>query len=392
MTEVKTESYINFSNSNFQQFGIANNDLFQTTIDSTNVNYINEGKPVSSASSGKSASNVRDKSYRDFERLDEDDVTQIVQCSMLEALNQTWFNNEKPDEEESGEFIFKAINNRLTLAAKGIKDIKELGTGAIAHRLINALLIEFTQRRLRTITITRDELMRLFGIENTKYNKKAFANQIKQLLALLDKIWLSFEVKKKQSRQVGIKKSKKKASSNKTKAPPLWMQSFFDRKFCDSCNIKNGVVTFELTEFFHSYLVSCNFMATFKSIFKLDLKLYKHAPYIANKLLSRNNFDKIKAEKAKNNSKSIISIISVEKLLPSSPFFKSLIAGNLRGKGKERIIEPFEKSIDALPFIKSWHYCEKSRLPLSDKKLEDFNYQVFSRLYIQYEITQTEND
>lgn len=79
-------------------------------------------------------------------------------------------------------------------------------------------------------------------------------------------------------------------------------------------------------------------------------------------------------------SEDIISVKTLLQCAPSIPPYKSLQKG--REKVREKIIDPFERDMNALNESLEWTYCAARGAPLPEGTLENLTYSVFIKLYI----------
>lgn len=140
-------------------------------------------------------------------------------------------------------------------------------------------------------------------------------------------------------------------------------------------------------------VMSFTFGATFHSI----LSEYPLMPYpdFLQRINSKNNPNsyffgrKIAEHKRMNAGKPNADIISVETLLSvarSIPSYEKVMQGNRNITA--RIIEPFERDMDALAPDITWEYCKKSNSPLSEEELSSMNYALFSSLLVHFTLNE----
>lgn len=120
------------------------------------------------------------------------------------------------------------------------------------------------------------------------------------------------------------------------------------------------------------------------------LKEYPVMPYPPGLLALRSAkndsyafFRKITEHKNMNYWKKNADIISVKTLLSVATFiptYKEVMAGNRHTD--ERIIQPFERNLDALRDTLSWEYCHRNGESLTDEELNSFDYQTFKECMI----------
>ena len=103
--------------------------------------------------------------------------------------------------------------------------------------------------------------------------------------------------------------------------------------------------------------------------------------YALNNKRNPNSFyflRKIAEHKNMNVGKKNEDTISVKTLLSASPYlpaYKKVMATDRHLD--TRIINPFERDMDALADTLKWEYCHRNGEPLSNEELSKFNYQLF---------------
>jgi len=130
---------------------------------------------------------------------------------------------------------------------------------------------------------------------------------------------------------------------------------------------------------------------TFGATFYNTLLGYPIMPYPAQLQTVNNNNNpnsyyllrRIEEHKNMNVGKKNENLISVKVLLESAVFIPSydeVMAGNKNIAS--RIIEPFERDMDALEPTLKWHYCHSNNTPVKDNELQNMNYDLFKTLLI----------
>jgi hypothetical protein len=94
-----------------------------------------------------------------------------------------------------------------------------------------------------------------------------------------------------------------------------------------------------------------------------------------------------------NTAKGTADIISVKALLESCPAIpneKEVREGKADRHFELRIIKPFEKALDSLVevgLLSRWEYCNSKHEPLTKTQLESMDYEVFSKCYICFDLS-----
>lgn len=120
-----------------------------------------------------------------------------------------------------------------------------------------------------------------------------------------------------------------------------------------------------------------------KNIFRINGNNNPNAYYFANKLFNHHNMNLTKPNANR------ISVSTLLKGAPSIPSHEEVMTGNRHVT--DRIIERFERDLDALMLpeygiLESWEYCNSKGEPLADEQIDLKNYDVFSRLLINFEL------
>lgn len=137
--------------------------------------------------------------------------------------------------------------------------------------------------------------------------------------------------------------------------------------------ITNGDIIFSFTNEFFALLKQYTIMPLPEQYFKLRSN---HNPN------SRAFLRKLAEQKNMNGYKTAFDIVSVQTLLdiaPALPKYEEIAA---KGQVAQRIIEPFERDLDALSDTLTWEYCHSGGVPLTDAELDKMTYAVFSKLLL----------
>lgn len=155
-------------------------------------------------------------------------------------------------------------------------------------------------------------------------------------------------------------------------------RDFAKMRICDAVAIKNGKIIMNFSNAIAKYLTHAYIMQYPTELFKADER-NPNSYYIGKKLLQHNSMDN-------NHRKGTANIISVKSLLescPDIPSYEDVIASD--GAVDRRIRTAFETSLNALNSFIKWEYSNSKGVPLTDEQLKNFNYSVFSKLYILFE-------
>lgn len=201
-----------------------------------------------------------------------------------------------------------------------------------AKQLFTALCIKATvnSKGNNIITLSLDEYMEMRGIKN----KKTMRQQVKGDLNILYDISIIF-------------KEHEKGKKEET----------YDFRLCTGKNnMENGIIFFEFHPTFFEYLKSKRVSPLPKGILKLNQNNNPNSFYF---------LEKISSHKAMNYFFTNANTLSVRVLLGSTPFIPKY--EDIKGKGRinQRIIEPFERDMNALSKTLTWKYCGKNGIPIN---------------------------
>lgn len=219
-------------------------------------------------------------------------------------------------------------------------------------KLFDALLEKFTNdgRKSEEILLPLKDFMLKRGLKD----EKSAREQIKADLEILSRTKITFTQKLKGGRT----------------------RDYFNLGLVQSSQgIKNGIIIAYLDTAFVKLLKTYSPMPITDLSYQLSDKYNPNSYYFLRAISIHKNM---------NYAKKNANIISVRALLASSPLmptYKEVYEkGNYRYN--ERIIEPFERDMDALNEVLTWEYCHSNGMPLTDDELQNFNYEIFSKLLV----------
>lgn len=218
-----------------------------------------------------------------------------------------------------------------------------------AHQLLDALLEVYTNSggHSELITLPLKNYMEIRGIND----EKSARQQVKEDLETLSQIRIDFS----QNLRGGRK------------------NDYFELGLIQpSKGIKNGVITVNLDSVFHTLLGGYKPMPYPFLLWKLSENHNPHAYYFLRKICEMKHM---------NSGKANEDTIAVLTLLESSPNMPTIEEITNRHYG-ERIIDPFERDMNALDEVLTWQYCHSNNEPLTDDELSDFTVEIFRKLYV----------
>lgn len=216
------------------------------------------------------------------------------------------------------------------------------------YRLLDALTMQFTKNGSNStlIQLPLTEYMDRCGLKDIKSARK-------QVKIELDNLY-----------RLSLEWNDKENGKNK---------DYAKTRICDSVGIKKGVIIFNLTLGFYSYLSKAHIMPYPKQLYKIDAHHNPHSFYFLRKIAEHKNMNKGKT------NEDIISVKTLLEAAPLLPKYNDLVRA---GRIKERIIEPFERDMDNLEDTLTWEYTHRNGKALTENELNLFNYTIFSELMI----------
>lgn len=250
----------------------------------------------------------------------------------------------------TSEVTFK--NNNTELLVKNLSQEVGFKLSSTVFYLLLAIIVEFNNstRSQKQISLSVEKYQQLRGLNN----KKKLLEQIKEDLNSLSSFYISYDKK-------NIKKSK-------------GCISFYNVRLIQEWGCTNDNITICFSDKYYEHLKNAYPMPFHKEIFKLNPKT--SAPSISIYLCFLYNMNHDKKNK---NIVSVRSILKKSRTIPSKD--------KAYPKLNQKIIEPFERALDALPKrgILRWHYVNAKNEPLTQEQLNTFSYNIFINSYVYYE-------
>lgn len=230
-------------------------------------------------------------------------------------------------------------------------DFKEFtGLKLSTHRLLEALIMTFTETgsQSKTIKIGLRDYMELCGLKNLKETRK----QVNADLWAIRRTSITF--------------------TDKTGGGPG--RNYINVALAQDHGIVNSAIILTLGDVFFEILKSYPLMPIHRLTFKLDTRTNTNSYPLFRKIQEHK---RINAGGANENTLSVKTLLGVCQGLPS---YADVMAGNRNLR--QRIIDPFERDLDALEEALSWEYCHTNGTPLTAEELENFTYELFETLLI----------
>ena len=224
------------------------------------------------------------------------------------------------------------------------------GLKTSTYQLLDAITIALTVTGAKspTVLITLDDYMQRRGLKDRKEAK----NQVREDMKLL--------------RQASITGEEKRGKNT---------ISYSFVNIADSGEVRrNGDIVFTFGNTFYKMLLGCPIMPYPAQLQTIKNNKHPNSYYLGRKITELKNM---------NAGKQWGDIVSVKTLLDAAPYIPSydeVMRGNRNVS--ERIIEPFERDLNALADIFTWEYCHSKGAPLTDAELDSMDYSIFSKLLV----------
>lgn len=251
----------------------------------------------------------------------------------------------------------------LTVFVDKYNELTE-GLRLSTHKLFDIFTIAITaQNGYRTtgalettVIVPLDEYMKKCGIPLTKASKDKARRKVKEDLDILYNT--SIEWSEPSGKEI---------------------KDYMKMRIITSQGIKNGKIIVSFSPEIVRYLTNAYIMQYPEGILKISEK-NTNSYYFGKKLLLHHSI-------SNNKVKGTSNIISVRAVLESTPELPDYdeISKTDRHLSR-RIIEPFERDMNALSSVLRWEYCNTGGEPLTDNQINNFNYNTFIGCYVQFEV------
>lgn len=151
-------------------------------------------------------------------------------------------------------------------------------------------------------------------------------------------------------------------------------QSFLDMRICDAKGIKNGIISFSFGNVFFSLLKGYAIMPYPAPLYKINGKRNPFSYQLGRKIAEHKNMN------AGKKNEDIIAVKTLLKVCEGLPSKKEVASTDRHYLS--RIIEPFERDLNALETMLTWEYCHRNGTPLTDEELKDFSFETFENALI----------
>ena len=214
------------------------------------------------------------------------------------------------------------------------------------HRLFDMITEAFTENGAKDprVSITLSDYMENRGLKDRKEARK----QVEQDLEALRVAAISFTEKRRKGEPIG----------------------YYNMNISGGAGIsKKGIITFTFSEGMYKLLLSYAPMPIPRAIYRGNDRRNPNSYFLLRKIAEHKNM---------NVGKKNEDIISVKTLLKAAPYIPSYQKVMKSDRHvRSRIIDPFERDMDALSATVKWEYCHTGGIPLTADELRDFPYHDF---------------
>ena len=129
---------------------------------------------------------------------------------------------------------------------------------------------------------------------------------------------------------------------------------------------RNGIITFTFGKTFHEILRGYPIMPYPSLLWRLDTNYYKNSFYLLQKIAEHKNMNRYK------DNADVIAVKTLLEVCPYIPSYEEVQSSDRHFT--KRIINPFEKNMDALEEVLTWHYTHRNGVLITDEELAKMSY------------------
>lgn len=232
-----------------------------------------------------------------------------------------------------------------------IPDFTELtGFKTSTYQLLDALTVALTETGAKSpvVALSLEEYMAKRGLKDKKEARKQATDDLETLF----------------NAKISFKEKRKKGQE----------QDFHDIRIIDSKGIRKGVINVSFGTAFYNILLGYPIMPYPAQLWTLNSKRNPNSFYLLRKIAEHKNMNVGK------KNEDIIAVKTLLAVAPNLPSYEEVMA--TRRQLNQRIIEPFERDMDALEDTLTWTYCHSNNSPLADEELASLSYDTFISLLI----------
>jgi hypothetical protein len=151
-------------------------------------------------------------------------------------------------------------------------------------------------------------------------------------------------------------------------------QDFHDIRIIDSKGIRKGIINVTFGTAFYNILLGYPVMPYPAQLWTLNSKRNPNSFYLLRKIAEHKNMNVGK------RNEDIIAVKTLLAVAPNLPSYEEVMGADRHLD--QRIIQPFERDMDALEDTLTWTYCHSKTRPLTEEELSSMSYDTFISLLI----------
>lgn len=227
---------------------------------------------------------------------------------------------------------------------------KLAGFKTSTYQLLDALTVVLTETGAKSpaVALSLEEYMEKRGLKDKKEARKQAIDDLETLF----------------NAKISFKEKRGKGQE----------QNFRDIRIIDSKGIKNGIINVSFGTAFYNILLGYPVMPYPAQLWTLNSNKNPNSFYLLRKIAEHKNMNVGK------KNEDIIAVKTLLAIAPNLPSYEEVMATD-RAINR-RIIEAFERDMDALEDTLTWTYCHSNNTPLTDEELATLNYETFITLLI----------
>lgn len=232
-----------------------------------------------------------------------------------------------------------------------IPDFTELtGFKTSTYQLLDALTVALTETGAKSpvVALSLEEYMAKRGLKDKKEARKQATADLETLFNAT----ISFKEKRRKGQE----------------------QDFHDIRIIDSKGIRKGIINVSFGTSFYNILLGYPIMPYPAQLWTLNGNRNPNSFYLLRKIAEHKNMNVGK------KNEDTIAVKTLLAVAPNLPSYEEVMATGRQLN--QRIIEPFERDMDALEDTLTWTYCHSNNSPLTDEELASLSYETFKSLLI----------
>lgn len=239
----------------------------------------------------------------------------------------------------------------ITIPDLTIPDFTELtGFKTSTYQLLDALTVALTETGAKSpvVALSLEEYMAKRGLKNKKEARKQATADLETLF----------------NAKISFKEKRRKGQE----------QDFHDIRIIDSKGIRKGIINVSFGTSFYNILLGYPIMPYPAQLWTLNANRNPNSFYLLRKIAEHKNMNVGK------KNEDTIAVKTLLAVAPNLPSYEEVMATGRQLN--QRIIEPFERDMDALEDTLTWTYCHSNNSPLTDEELASLSYDTFKSLLI----------